>query len=93
MNYKYTVYDQKQVNVHRSRALDPKHCDGQRNEEPKWVYIAWQNTVMDKEIKKHREYTLHIQQINKQNTIQLKQNKKWNKELKQSTNMQQQKNV
>ena len=34
----------KQVNVHRSRAIDPKHCDGQRNEEPKWVYIAWQNT-------------------------------------------------
>lgn len=61
----------KQVNVHRSRASDPKHCDGQRNEETKWVYIAWQ-------------------QINKQNTIQLKQ-PKWNKELKQITNMQQHK--
>ena len=34
-----------------------------------------QNTVMDKEMKNQSEYKLHIQQINKQNTIQLKQTK------------------
>ena len=39
-------------------------------------YILHDKTLMDKEMKKHSEYTLHIQQINKQNTIQLKQNKK-----------------
>ena len=34
-----------------------------------------QNTVMDKEMKKQSEHTLHIQQINKQNTMQMKQTK------------------
>ena len=34
-----------------------------------------QNTVMDQEMKKQSEYTLQIQQINKQNTIQMKKPK------------------
>ena len=34
-----------------------------------------QNTVMDKEMKNQSGYTLHIQQINKQNIIQMKQTK------------------
>ena len=30
-----------QVNVHRSRASDPKHCDVQRNEQCKWDKQIW----------------------------------------------------
>ena len=68
-----------QVNVHRSRASDPKHCDVQRNEQCKWNKQIWN---------KERNQTKNMQQqkTNKQKQVKQKRyRQKANKQNKKIT--------
>ena len=75
----------KQVNAQRSRASDPKHCDGQRNEETQWVYIAYTTNQQTKyniaETNKNE-----IRNSNKQQTCNNKKMYKQRDKTKKKTN-------